>query len=421
MSEHLIDKRRLLLFVFSFFSIFTLFLIGSNNTVLAEGVLAKYKDQVHMKTPYSRMPKEVQDLLKNVKGDNYQDRNNYLFGQCTWYAWQRSKDMGREYSETEGDGGEWYKTTTSYGGTNTTSGGDKPIPQVAISADRSYSDLYAPPFNWQFTTHVMYSEYIDSEGYLLLSESNLDGVATGNVYFHIISPDEAQNHGLKYVEPANKDSLSDWGKNPDGTLPKDAVGGTATKDEETKDAKTTSTEQQGADDTFTVNGYGSLTSKDFKEANVTDYLPTQEDIDKMSDSQKQTLMEWIADYSNDSKASILKITRVGIMLIGYALVIFTLLILLAYAFDRVGILEFSCVEMITAGNYTTTYTKEEAQELKHSNLGIKPMDLKSIIMITVLCIGVFVLIVSGKMYYYAYNLYSFIYNISEYMNNIRPK
>lgn len=408
--------------------------IVNPTTASAEGILHKNADKVKFGTPFGQLPKEVQKLIPNPPPDGTPWQVNtggYEQGQCTWYAYERAKVMGRTYSTMEGNGGEWYKDVSSYGAKTGTTGDTKPIPQATISMFRAgsgTSDANSLPANegsdlwniWGFTTHVQYSEYIDEDGYLLLSESNVRG-QTSIVYYNIITPDQAQNHNLHYTKPLNWKDIKDWGKNPDGTLPKDA-GSTKPTNNDDKSSNTGSKKSSGkTDDKFTVNGYGSITAKDFQEANVGDKLPTQQDIDAMSSSQKQVLMEWIADNDNSTQGAVVKYTRQGIVLLGYLLVLFTLLLALAYAFDRVGVLEFSAVEFITGGNYTTTYTHEQAQELKSSKTGVKPMNLQALAIVSSICLIVFVLIVTGKLYYYAYSIYTFIYNLSDYMNNIRPK
>lgn len=408
--------------------------IVNPNSALAEGIIHRNADKVHFGTPFGQLPKEVQKLIPDPPPDGTPWRINtggYDQGQCTWYVYERAKVRGRTYTTTEGNGGEWYKDMTSYGSKTGTTGDTKPIPQTTISmfrANSGTSDTEIMPANeasdlwtlWHFTTHIQYCEYIDEDGYLLISESNVRG-QTSIVYYNILTPDQAQNHNLHYTKPLNWQSIPDWGKNPDGTLPKDA-GSAKPKNDEGKSNKSEGKKSSSnTDDTFTVNGYGSITAKDFQEANVGDKLPTQQDIDAMSPSQKQVLMEWIADNDSSTQGSIIKYTRQGIVLLGYLLVLFTLLLALAYAFDRVGVLEFSAVEFITGGNYTTTYTHEQAQELKHSNTGVKPMNMQALGVVTFICIVIFVLIVTGKLYYYAYSIYTFVYNLSDYMNNIRPK
>ena len=427
----MINKHKKILTALGVLLISTLFSLVTTNTAHAEGILKKYASiATNKNVSYSELPPEVQKLIPNPPPASPASWDvpggSYPYGQCTWYVYNRAKVMGREYDPYEGNGGVWMLKINPSGLDTGTEGDIKPVPQVAVSMQGGYDGIdakYSSPLKnvWFFTTHVAYSEYIDSDGYLLMSESNVDGT-TGHVLYKILTPDQAQNQNLFYVKPKNAGSIKDYGKNPDGSMPSTSgADGSKSKSKSDDSSDKKEDTDSGTNDKFIVNGYGSITAKDWKEANVSDSLPTQKDIDGLSSGQKQALTEWINEYSSNNDMTIVKTTRVATTLIGYMMIIFVLLLALAYAFDRVGVLEMSAVEFITSGKYKTVYSNEEARELKGSNLKVKPMNVQALAVVTLIGISIFVLITTGKIYEYSYKLYYLIYNISEYMNNIRPK
>lgn len=410
----------------------------------AEGKLSKYTTSLSGRGPigYQDLPKDVQALIKNNHNDNPQSvlksTNAYPYGQCTWYAYERAQERGRKYSTSEGNGGEWGLDVAPSNGAKTgTVGNGKPKPQVAVSIHEPYSNgtgikTKATQFGG-FTPgygHVVFCEYIDSDGNGLFSEAHVKDIPPGAPVDYVngkidyfVAPASAVNSGeLDFVDPLNKNQLKDWGKNPDGTIPKNAVAGaddTSGEDGDAAGGTGGGTVGGPTDDSFTVNGYGSLTRKEYDEQTeaVEAELPTRGDLYGLPKDQRDALMNWVQDYSSSRSASVVRMTRVGLTLIGYLLLMFSIALLLSYAFDRLGIFEFSAVALLTLGNYTTVYSHDQAKEMKARQSESKPMELQNMIIVMLLAIGIFLLIITGRIYDLAYGLYSIVYGISEWVAN----
>lgn len=396
---------------------------SSDSAQASESFLQKYAKTLPTYTRASKVPKAITAKLNHAIPGHASWKNSYPFGQCTWYAYGRAKTNGRKYAAMEGDGGSWYKNVSNYGVTTHTTGNDTPVPQVAVSMQNTYSDLYKSPYNWGFTTHVEYCEYIDSKGYALFSGSNING-ATGDVFVHIVTPDQLKNHGLKYVRPLNAKSLKDYGKNPDGSGSGSSSSNNKKKsndngDSDDSDSNTVNPNLAPPDNTFTVNGYGSIEQKDWNEVAIDGKLPNKQMLDGLDRNQKVMLSQWVADYGNNGSAKVVSIIRSGISLIGFLVLIFTLFLALAYSIDRLGLLDFGMVDLLTSGHFKTVYDEESMQDMKGTPT--KGFNLRTLIMFGILAAVLFVLVITGQAYYLAYQLYYFAYNIINYANNTRPQ
>lgn len=337
--------------------------------------------------------------------------------QCTWYAYHRAKQMGRTYGKFEGNGGDWAKAA-----------GDQPstvgkpnvfVPQEAISIPGTGEMLTTvSPYG-----HVAYIEYIDKKGNMLLSEGNVQNKATNNYEnWRVVTPNTPGLKGCSGVVAANMKDIKDWGKNPDGST---GFSGTKTdnKDENTSKASDagTTTSTGTADDTFTVNGYGTINGKAWNENDVSANLPSASDIASLTSTQKQDLADWVAEYNTTIDGTILSTIRTVMQVAAFMLVMFTILILLAYMFDRVGVFDVSVISLLTNGKMFTVYDSKDENFLNKNMTGQRGIGLKSIIVIILLSLTVSILIFSGQMYYITYNLYTYTHDFVLWVNDIRLK
>lgn len=338
--------------------------------------------------------------------------------QCTWYTYYRAKKMGRTYGKFEGNGGDWK---TGQGDQPTTLGTlNKFEPQEAISIPGTGNMLTTvSPYG-----HVAYIEYIDKKGNMLLSEGNVQNKATNNYEnWRVVTPNEPGLSGCYGVVAANKGDLKDWGKNPDGSR---GSGSSTTEQAATPAANTNSENTEDSakpDDTFTVNGYGTINGKDWQETELASKLPTAEDLNSLTGSQKNALADWIADYNTSVSGTVLSTVRIAIQIAGYILVAFAIFIVLAYAFDRVGVLDVSAVAMLTNNRMETVYSREDEDFLNKNHAKGTPRGVgtKSIAIIVILALIMAILIFSGQLYYIAYTLYTYAYTFVNWVNTIRLK
>lgn len=101
----------------------------------------------------------------------------YPWGQCTWYAYNRAKQLGINYSLSMGNGGDW-QSAVGYEVTQTPQEGTV----VSFSPGQAGADLgYG---------HVAFVEQVRSDGAILVSESNVQGL--GVVSYRTFSAEEAK-------------------------------------------------------------------------------------------------------------------------------------------------------------------------------------------------------------------------------------
>lgn len=108
--------------------------------------------------------------------------DNYPWGQCTWYVYNRAQELGIHYSLTMGNGGDWQKAP-GYTVTQTPQEGCA----VSFSPGQAGADATYG--------HVAFVEQVRSDGSILISESNVKGL--GVVSYRTFSAQEA--HQFHYV------------------------------------------------------------------------------------------------------------------------------------------------------------------------------------------------------------------------------
>lgn len=107
---------------------------------------------------------------------------SYPWGQCTWYAFNRGRELGFSYDPYMGNGGDW-QTKAGYETTHT--------PRAGYAVSFSRGEQGADPTYG----HVAMVEEVKSDGSILISESNVKGL--GVVSYRVF--DAATARTLTYV------------------------------------------------------------------------------------------------------------------------------------------------------------------------------------------------------------------------------
>lgn len=121
------------------------------------------------------------ELQTAIRQENYA-AITYPWGQCTWYVFNRAKELGYSFDSFMGNGGDWqYKA-----------GYEKShIPQIGSAVSFSPGQAGAD----RVYGHVAIVEDIKEDGSVLISESNVTGL--GKISFRTFSKQEARS--LTYI------------------------------------------------------------------------------------------------------------------------------------------------------------------------------------------------------------------------------
>lgn len=131
----------------------------------------------------ANIPAGYEDKVNPKPTGNVALGNAYPFGQCTWGAYNRLKELGKsKVTSYEGNGGTWYQTAQSRG-VPVHKGNPKNHEAVSFPPGVAGSDpLYG---------HVAVVEYVNPDGSFLISETNADNKASGARTWRIISAQDA--------------------------------------------------------------------------------------------------------------------------------------------------------------------------------------------------------------------------------------
>lgn len=357
---------------------------------------------------YASIPEEVKALFPSPpKWSEYPTTEAYpSFGkQCTWYVYYRAKQQGRVYGEFEGNGGYWQEPAGGTTGTQT------PKAQVAasITGGGNYLGASGSP------GHVVYVEYIDKKGNLLISEGNvrnrLDGGGSGgdkHENVRIIRKSDPNFDKLWFVDPANAKDLKDHGKNPDGTNTGSSTAGKDTEAED-KEKQTSTNNKPNTDDTFTINGFGSTLGKDWDEFDLSKDIPDSSSIMQLTSAQRQALADWIAESNTSKTATIISSVRTLIQVVGIGLIFLVIALTFSYLFDRVGVLDFSLLALLTGGKLYTVYDTNDDTFFNKQHQGkAKGVGIRSLLIINLIILMLSILIFNGILYEWIYILITFI-------------
>ncbi|MGV3006974.1 CHAP domain-containing protein [Streptococcus pluranimalium] len=120
-------------------------------------------------------------MIKDMNLEKY-SAATYPWGQCTWYVYNRAKELGYSFGPFMGNGGDWqYKLGYEKSHTPKVGAAVSFSPGQA-GADRTYG-------------HVAIVEAVNEDGSILITESNIVGL--GKISFRTFSPTDASS--LTYV------------------------------------------------------------------------------------------------------------------------------------------------------------------------------------------------------------------------------
>lgn len=101
-------------------------------------------------------------LTKAIDTSGY-SASTYPWGQCTWFVWNRARELGITFDPYMGNGGDW-KYKAGFTTTNT------PTEHSAVCFSPSQSGA-DPTYG-----HIAFVEQVKSDGSILISESNSQGL-----------------------------------------------------------------------------------------------------------------------------------------------------------------------------------------------------------------------------------------------------
>lgn len=136
------------------------------------------------------IPEEYRQLLvfPDYNGVNYNTSGSYPIGQCTWYAYNRVKQLGGSVDEYMGNGGEWGATASRLGY------------KTADAPKAGYLISFSPGTAGSSTQygHVAFVEAVGEDG-ILISEGNvIDGKT---ISYRIIPNELAYSKSVSYIAP----------------------------------------------------------------------------------------------------------------------------------------------------------------------------------------------------------------------------
>lgn len=123
--------------------------------------------------------------ISQYDGHAYEGSGSYPAGQCTWYVYNRAKQLGISFDPFMGNGGQWYQKA-GYSASHT------PKEHTAVSFVQGLAGS-DPTYG-----HVAFCEAVKDDGSILISEMNAYGVPPMTVSYRILDPQTASQ--VWYVE-----------------------------------------------------------------------------------------------------------------------------------------------------------------------------------------------------------------------------
>ncbi|MGF2716337.1 N-acetylmuramoyl-L-alanine amidase, partial [Bacillus cereus] len=121
----------------------------------------------------------------------------------------------------------------------------------------------------------------------------------------------------------------------------------------------------------------------------------------------------------EEKVDLIKYARVGLMILGIALLMFALVYLVAYVFDRVSMFEFKVFEWLTLGKLTPSATGDSTfLRNKEQQHGPKLVNIRDLVIIEFLLIGLSMLLLSGGIFYVIEVIIDFFKAMTNYISNL---
>ena len=152
-----------------------------NGSGTETGIFIKGKNEI---------PAEYAKLMKykDYNGVNYNKSGSYPVGQCTWYAFNRVAQLGKQVDDFMGNGGEWATKGRALG--YEVSSTPKAGRLISFTPGVAGSD---PRYG-----HVAFVEAVGPNG-ILISEGNVYGGTV--ISYRVISNDLALSNLVSYVTP----------------------------------------------------------------------------------------------------------------------------------------------------------------------------------------------------------------------------
>lgn len=146
----------------------------------SSGVFIKGKDEI---------PEEYRSLMRypDYNGVNYNTSGSYPVGQCTWYAFNRVKQLGKSVDDFMGNGGEWGTKGKALG--YEVSREPKAGWLISFTPGTAGSD---PRYG-----HVAFVEVVRPEG-ILISEGNVYGGTV--ISYRVIDANLAKSDLVTYIK-----------------------------------------------------------------------------------------------------------------------------------------------------------------------------------------------------------------------------
>ncbi|PHE64462.1 N-acetylmuramoyl-L-alanine amidase [Bacillus toyonensis] len=121
-------------------------------------------------------------------------------------------------------------------------------------------------------------------------------------------------------------------------------------------------------------------------------------ISELDQVQQYSISKWKDEVKQSEKVDVTKIIRTALMVLGILMIIFSLIYLIAYVIDRVSFLEFKFFEWLTAGKLTASATGDSTFFSKNEGYP-KLVNIRDLIIIETLLIGLSILLLSGGIFY----------------------
>ncbi|PGF05384.1 N-acetylmuramoyl-L-alanine amidase [Bacillus toyonensis] len=142
-------------------------------------------------------------------------------------------------------------------------------------------------------------------------------------------------------------------------------------------------------------------------------------LSELDTIQHQSLEKWKKEVKQEEKIDMVKYARTGLMLIGIFLLVFSLIYLVAYMFDRVSMFEFKFFEWLTLGKLTPSATGDSTfLRNKEQQYGPKLVNLRDFLIVEFLLIGLSMLLLSGSIFYVIEVIIDFFRAMTNYISNL---
>lgn len=123
--------------------------------------------------------------ISQYDGHAYDGSGSYSAGQCTWYVYNRAKQLGIQFDSFMGNGGDWFRKA-GFSSSHT------PKKHTAVSFVQGLAGS-DPTYG-----HVAFCEEVRSDGSILISEMNVFGVPAMTVSYRVLDKGTASQ--LWYVD-----------------------------------------------------------------------------------------------------------------------------------------------------------------------------------------------------------------------------